>query len=68
MCCTLEYLRTQDLCKVQRVAVFAISRATEEFVARFTEMIYHEAARNGRVTIQQKDLGMHLIPGSRALH
>ena len=42
---------------VQREAVFAISRATEEFIARLAEAGQREAARQGRATVQHDDLG-----------
>ncbi|EJF63346.1 histone-fold-containing protein [Dichomitus squalens] len=45
-----------ELIMVQREAVFAISRATEEFVARLAEACQRAAARDGRATVQHKDL------------
>ena len=42
---------------VQREAVFAISIATEEFIARLAEAGQREAARHGRATVQHDDLG-----------
>ena len=41
---------------VQREAVFLISRAAEEFVARIAEASQAVAAREGRATVQAKDL------------
>ncbi len=41
---------------VQREAVFLISRATEEFVARIAEASQAVASREGRATVQAKDL------------
>lgn len=42
---------------VQREAAFLISLATEDFVARFTEAIQRSAGREGRATVQGKDVG-----------
>nr|VWO95078.1 CBFD_NFYB_HMF domain-containing protein [Ganoderma boninense] len=59
----LPYSRVQkilkadkDLIMVQREAVFLISRATEEFVARIAEAAQAVASREGRATVQAKDL------------
>ncbi|EIW59602.1 uncharacterized protein TRAVEDRAFT_122509 [Trametes versicolor FP-101664 SS1] len=46
----------KDLCMVQREAAFLISLATEDFVARFTEAIQRSAGREGRATVQGKDV------------
>ncbi|KAI1790136.1 histone-fold-containing protein [Ganoderma leucocontextum] len=59
----LPYSRVQkilkadkDLIMVQREAVFLISRAAEEFVARIAEASQAVAGRDGRATVQAKDL------------
>ncbi|PIL22615.1 transcription factor [Ganoderma sinense ZZ0214-1] len=59
----LPYSRVQkilkadkDLIMVQREAVFLISRATEEFVAQIAEASQAVASREGRATVQAKDL------------
>ncbi|KAH9854769.1 histone-fold-containing protein [Lenzites betulinus] len=46
----------KDLVMVQREAAFLISRATEEFVGRFAEAAQKLAAKEGRSTIQPKDI------------
>ena len=46
---------------VQREAVFLISRATEEFVARIAEASQAVASREGRATVQPKDLSTPLF-------
>ncbi len=42
---------------VQREAAFLISLATENFVMRFSEAIQRNAGREGRATVQGKDVG-----------
>lgn len=46
---------------VQREAAFLISRATEEFVGRFAEAAQKLAAKEGRSTIQPKDIGTSFL-------
>ncbi|KAI0720556.1 histone-fold-containing protein, partial [Cerioporus squamosus] len=46
----------KDLIMVQREAAFLISRATEEFVQRIAEAAQRVAEREGRSTVQAKDL------------
>ncbi|OJT13637.1 hypothetical protein TRAPUB_9826 [Trametes pubescens] len=46
----------KDLPMVQREAAFLISLATENFVMRFSEAIQRNAGREGRATVQGKDV------------
>ncbi|KAI0826890.1 hypothetical protein BC628DRAFT_227722 [Trametes gibbosa] len=48
--------KVRDLVMVQREAAFLISRATEEFIGRFAEATQKLAEREGRSTLQPKDV------------
>lgn len=51
----------QDLPVVSREAVFLISRATEEFIARIAQASQMYAGKESRNTVQRRDIGARVL-------
>ncbi|THH20560.1 hypothetical protein EW146_g834 [Bondarzewia mesenterica] len=49
-------IKPQELPMVAKEAAFLISLATEEFIKRLAETSHKSASREGRLTLQQKDI------------